>query len=152
MRQTILLLLLLMAIMLLYKVLQKEEPITYYGESDMYLIAESPPCYIANQALASKTEGEFFNLISQYNWDSHIAYEIMLCESSGNPEAHNYNHRTKDNSWGLFQVNLYGNLANNRPTAKWLKVPENNISYAYELYRERGWKPWGNCYKKVKSR
>ena len=83
--------------------------------------------------------------ISRYSWDSSIAYKIMLCESSGNPNSHNFNHTTKDNSVGLFQINLYGALAKERPSADWLKIPANNISYAFKLYQSGGWNHWKNC-------
>lgn len=85
-------------------------------------------------------------IIGQYDWDADIAYGIMFCESSGNPNAHNFSNITKDNSWGLFQINLYSDLAKVRPSPEWLKIPENNVSYAYGLYKKSGWTPWKNCY------
>lgn len=66
----------------------------------------------------------------------------MMCESAGVPEAHNYNPHTKDNSIGLFQINLWGELAKERPSVEWLKNPVNNISYSYELWKKEGWNPW----------
>lgn len=87
--------------------------------------------------------------ISKYPWDVSIAYQIMWCESEGNPTNHNFSHETKDDSWGLFQVNLYGKLALTRPPAEWLKIPENNIEFAYKLYLEQGWGAWRNCYNKI---
>ena len=88
-----------------------------------------------------------YDLINRYDWNPEIAYRIMVCESKGNPEAHNFSHKTKDDSWGLFQINLYGRLADNRPIAEWLIIPENNIAYAYEIYQEQGWGAWNRCYK-----
>jgi len=88
----------------------------------------------------------WYNLLTQYDWDAETAYEIMLCESKGNPEAHNFSHKTKDDSWGLFQINLYGELAKTRPSPEWLKIPENNIDYAYKIYLENGWGQW-TCFK-----
>lgn len=73
----------------------------------------------------------------------------MECESGGNPEALNNNPLTGDYSVGLFQINLYGANAKTRPSEEWLKVPENNISYAYELYKNGGWGHWKNCYNKI---
>jgi len=67
----------------------------------------------------------------------------MNCESGGDPEV--INTVSPDYSVGLFQINLYGNLAKSRPSEEWLKVPENNIAYAYELYQGRGWVHWLNC-------
>ena len=70
------------------------------------------------------------------------AVNIAFCESGLNPLAHNYNPKTGDNSWGLFQINLYGDLKHERPSPEWLVIPENNIQYAYELYLRSGWTPW----------
>jgi len=80
--------------------------------------------------------------IAQYDWDKALAYKIMMCESGGNPNALNDNPKTGDYSVGLFQINLYGDNAKDRPSEDWLKVPENNISYAYELYKKGGFSHW----------
>ena len=74
------------------------------------------------------------------------ALRVMSCESGGNPNALNNNPRTGDYSVGLFQINLFGNLANSRPSEEWLKVPENNISFAARMSRN-GWGAW-TCYRK----
>jgi hypothetical protein len=93
------------------------------------------------------THDGFYALINKYDWNPRIAYQIMMCESGGNSNAHNFSHRTKDDSYGLFQINLYGNLSNERPSPEWLKIPENNIKYAYSLWKSGGWKRhWTNCY------
>ncbi len=86
--------------------------------------------------------------INRYDWNTTTAYNVMMCESSGRPDVNNFTHATRDNSWGLFQINIYGRLANTRPSAEWLKDPENNVEYAYQLYRQNGWKPWLNCARK----
>ncbi len=83
--------------------------------------------------------------IYEYSWNHDVARAIIMAESGGNPRAVNNNPRTRDYSIGLFQINLYGRLANERPPADWLKVPENNIQYAYTLYQQRGWQPWSVC-------
>lgn len=71
------------------------------------------------------------------------ALEIAKCESGLNPSAINDNPKTGDYSVGLFQINLYGDLAKERPSREWLLIPENNIQFAYELYLKRGWGAWG---------
>jgi hypothetical protein len=38
------------------------------------------------------------------------AWAVVMKESTGNPMAHNQNSRTGDNSYGLFQINMIGNL------------------------------------------
>lgn len=90
--------------------------------------------------------------LKKYNWNQRIAYEVMMVESSGNHLALNNNPNTGDYSVGCFQVNLYGSLRNTRPSESWLKVPANNVAYAYQLYKANGWSPWGftTCKYKVK--
>ncbi len=150
MKKLILLLLLLLSVVLLHRVSSHyEEPVIYHTESDLHIYAVSPPTYVRPEVKAVKVDS-YYDLISRYDWDADSAYKIMMCESSGNPNANNFNHRTRDNSFGLFQINLYGNLANDRPSAEWLKVPENNIAYAYELYVKEGRRfgttgGWFNC-------
>jgi Lysozyme like domain len=39
-----------------------------------------------------------------------VAYGVAMKESQGNPGTHNLNPRTGDDSYGLFQINLYGAL------------------------------------------
>lgn len=42
------------------------------------------------------------------------AWAIVMKESRGNPRAHNDNTSTGDNSYGLFQINMLGNLGPER--------------------------------------
>ena len=84
-------------------------------------------------------------MLRQYGWDTEIAWSILDCESKGDPNAHNFSDITRDDSWGLFQINLYGELAKERPSSEWLKIPENNIQFAYEIYKVQGWYAWENC-------
>lgn len=66
-----------------------------------------------------------------------------MAESGLRANAHNYNPATRDNSYGVFQINLYGSLANSRPPANQLLDYKFNIKYAYEMWRNQGWQPWG---------
>lgn len=67
------------------------------------------------------------------------AIRVMLQESSGNPANHNYDPVTKDNSYGCFQVNLWGANARTRPPASELVVADKNVAYAYNLWKTTGW-------------
>lgn len=90
--------------------------------------------------------------IQKYDWNKTVAYNVMIAESSGNHLTVNNNPSTGDYSVGCFQVNLYGRLRATRPSEAWLKIPANNVAYAYGLYRANGWSPWGftTCKYKVK--
>jgi hypothetical protein len=77
------------------------------------------------------------------------AIKISYLESGWNPNAHDWNPSTGDDSWGCFQVDRYGKLAPVRPSASWLVNPDNNARYAYTLYLESNWKPWYNSAKKL---
>ena len=78
------------------------------------------------------------------------AQKVMMCESGGKNRAHNYSDVTHDDSWGLFQINRYGNLKKSRPSPSWLTVPENNIAYAAGMQRSQGWhNPWKRCSRNV---
>jgi hypothetical protein len=97
-----------------------------------------------------KTDCDLYkSIIKDYNWDWDIAYQVMKLESNCNPNALNDNPNTGDYSVGLFQINLMGGLANERPSEEWLKVPENNIAYAHDLYTAYGWRIW-TTYRKIK--
>jgi hypothetical protein len=91
------------------------------------------PISVHAQVIPSKCL-QYAPLIEQYDWNYAIAASIMAHESSCDPSAVNASSTTGDDSYGLFQVNLYGNLAKSRPSAEWLSNPANNVAYAYSLY------------------
>ena len=88
-------------------------------------------------------------LLNKYDWPVWKARKVMMCESGGDPENINDTPATYDYSVGLFQINLFGSLQDHRPSEEWLKVPENNLDYAYKLWSEtRSFKRhWVNCSK-----
>ncbi len=59
---------------------------------------------------------------------------IALRESGGDPSAHNGNAATNDNSYGLFQENIIGALARNRPPASVLLTPDGAAQGAIQLW------------------
>lgn len=88
---------------------------------------------------------QYRDLIDNYDWDVNTALAICSCESTGNPNA--LNSTPPDYSVGLFQINLYGSLAASRPSEAWLRVPANNIDYAYGMWKNSGWSPWACIHK-----
>lgn len=73
--------------------------------------------------------------------------QIMSRESGLNPKAHLAGNG-KDDSLGLFQINMLGGLGPARMKQFGLKTkedlydPTTNIKAAYQLFRTSGWKPW----------
>lgn len=76
------------------------------------------------------------------------AYAVAMKESHANPISHNYNPRTGDDSYGMFQINLYGSLkarteTYNLSSAKDLTDPVKNAEVAYSLSKGgTNWSPW----------
>jgi len=63
---------------------------------------------------------------------------------------HNYNRKTKDDSWGPFQVNLYGKMAKAYESAgfpyEYVATVEGSIAVAAFLYKACGLGPWTRPY------
>ena len=55
-----------------------------------------------------------------------IAWAVAMKESRGNPLSHNGNARTGDNSYGIFQINVYGPLK--------ARISQYELSSAKDLY------------------
>ena len=78
-----------------------------------------------------------------------VAWAVAMKESHGNPLAHNYNPRTGDNSYGMFQINLYGSLKARvgqygLAKAADLYNPVTNARIAFQMTSEgRNWGSWG---------
>jgi hypothetical protein len=122
-------------------------------DAGLYFRYKGSPVFFETQVLGSQIDS-WRSLVSKYFPAHEVdnALKIIQCESGGNANAHNFNHRTRDNSHGLFQINNYGNLAHERPSREWLIIPENNVSYAYKLYLQEGGRfgttgGWFNCAK-----
>jgi hypothetical protein len=80
------------------------------------------------------------------------AWAVAMRESRGHPTSHNKNANTGDNSYGLFQINMIGNLGVNRLAKFQDKIgitkmadlldPVANAKAAY--YMTAGGKDWGS--------
>lgn len=110
-------------------------------EREHPVVALEAPVSVPKKAKASSCE-DYRDLVSKYDWEVDIALQIMRLESGCKPWEVNDNPLTGDYSVGLFQINLFGDNAKYRPSEEWLKVPENNVAYAYKLYTGRKWKDW----------
>jgi hypothetical protein len=82
------------------------------------------------------------------DWNGDYAVKLFNCESGLNSKALNNNPLTKDFSVGIAQINLYGNLAKDRPSKEKLYQAKFNIDYAYSMYKKEGFKPW-SCVRRV---
>lgn len=88
--------------------------------------------------------------VNGYDWNKRIAYAVCMAESGGVAGSHVYSDETQDDSYGLFQINLYGNLKYDRPAPAVLLTAQGNVEYAYRLYvAHNGFTPW-SAYKSGK--
>ena len=78
-----------------------------------------------------------------------IAYAVAMAESGGNINAHNTNASTGDNSYGLFQINMIGDLGPGRRKQYGLKNNNQlfnaltNAKIAYQMSNKgRDWGAW----------
>jgi hypothetical protein len=78
-----------------------------------------------------------------------IAVAIAMAESGGDPNAHNTNAGTGDNSYGLWQINMLGSMGPARRQQFGLSSndelfnPATNARVAYEMSGGGGnWSPW----------
>jgi LysM repeat protein len=76
------------------------------------------------------------SLINQYDWNTDVAYQVMMAESHCDPNATNMadDHGACSGSFGLFQINC---------TRGQLYDPAANVAAAYAMYQQSGWQPWG---------
>ena len=97
------------------------------------------------------TDIELVELLSAVGFkgaDLKEAWAVAKKESNGRPLAHNGNTNTGDNSWGMFQINMIGELGEDRrkrfglETNAELLDPVVNASIAY--YMSRGGEDWSS--------
>jgi len=104
---------------------------------------DKPSEPVAAVARSATTRGveQWRSLVSQYDWDVETVLRIMTCESGGNSGAVG-DTTTAYASYGLMQIRALPG----RPAPSWLLIPENNISYAYQLSNGgANFNPW-SCY------
>lgn len=111
--------------------------------------AEPPPAPPTDSVVASpNVDCELARkIISRYDWNVTVAYQVMVAESSCDAHTQNYNdyHRFANcyGSFGLFQINCARGKVFNA---------EENVAIAYSMWKASGWKPWSatTCKYKVK--
>ena len=85
---------------------------------------------------------EYYDIVSQFDWDINAVLAIMKAESGCRFDAIGYNKRADGTVWsrdlGLMQINDYYH-----DTTGW-DNPEVNIAKAYEIYKRAGgsFTPW----------
>ncbi len=124
-----------------------EESNDFVVLDNMYILAHSNPIYTDSRVLGTKlSKGGYMELLQQYNWDSNIAYAVMMAESGGNPDNINkedYHRRAKCwGSYGLFQMGCVHFGSYGLTSSNW-NDPVVNVKAAYLLWKERGWTEWG---------
>ena len=79
-----------------------------------------------------------------------LAWAVAMRESNGRPVAHNDNVNTGDNSYGIFQVNMFGNLGADRREKFGLTAntdlfdPVTNAKVAFHMTKGgTDWGSWG---------
>jgi len=107
---------------------------------------------IGEYKLAKKlTPTQLYEVLSFVGFKGHalkVAWAVAMKETHGNPLAHNFNPHTGDNSYGVFQINLYGALkarvkAFGLKSAKDLTDPVTNAVIAYRISSGgKDWSPW----------
>jgi hypothetical protein len=101
------------------------------------------------------TQHELVELLAAVGFEGKslkTAWSVVMRESRGRPVAHNKNANTGDNSYGLFQINMIGNLGVDRLAKFQDKIgiskvtdlfdPVKNAKAAY--YMTAGGKNWGS--------
>jgi hypothetical protein len=68
------------------------------------------PVYTANDRLSPQQLKDLLHSVGFRGQHLQQAWGTAMKESTGRPMAHNQNSSTGDNSYGLFQINMIGNL------------------------------------------
>ena len=104
--------------------------------------------YMAAKKLTSHQVYELLRYVGFKGHSLKVAWAVAMKETHGNPQAHNYNPRTGDDSYGVFQINLYGALKGrlsdfHLKSAKELTNPVTNAQIAYKMSSGgKNWSAW----------
>ena len=88
---------------------------------------------------------------------SNIVVKIARGESSFNPKAHNPDASTGDNSYGLMQINMLGDMGPERrrlfgiQSNEELKDPQTNMDAAFKIFQSQGFPAW-TVYRNLRDR
>ena len=89
--------------------------------------------------------------------ESDIVVKIAKGESSFNPKAHNDDASMGDNSYGLMQINMLGNMGPERrklfgiQSNEQLKDPQTNMDAAFKIFQSQGFPAW-TVYRDLKAK
>ena len=78
------------------------------------------------------------SLISSYPWPQNEAWDVMMCESSGDPTVSN-----SGESIGLFEIH-YPSHWDKVESLEALFDPTTNVHVAFHLWEDQGWEPWSD--------
>lgn len=146
-----------------YTTVYEDYPVREVQSEDSQVDTFSSP---SQQDNSHEVGSEIEKLITQeFGEDAEIAIAIARAESGLNPNREGI-HIAGKHTWssatykgecsiGLFQINLASNACNGKwvhaskipgetieEKIAWLKIPENNIKTAKEIYKASGFNPW----------
>ena len=111
------------------------------GKSNWQIAQDKEKIKLAKKIKKQSVNSSNYNLIvaeiAKYDWDIKTAIAIAKAESGLRNEATG-DTNTKYPSVGIFQIRLLPG----RPSEIQLRDYKFNISYAYQMYKNSGWKPW----------
>jgi hypothetical protein len=114
-----------------------------------YPLEEPEPKYTAESVLSGEELKSILIEAGFFGEGLRQAWGTVMKESSGRPMAHNDNPKTGDNSYGLFQINMIGELGLQRIEKYGLSSPEDlfdpltNAKIGYKVSSGgTNWGPW----------